>query len=151
MANNIYLVSALLIVSGQMAAAQLPDQDSPEHFGQGYTIINNVEIANADMTQTVNVNVRAMNIGQGLEIILRNTGWRLERGSGADPQLHRLLSGPWPDKWVWVGPDQLGNILQTVGGQGWQLVIDPVNRLISYERNPRLINNKNRSSQRRGG
>ena len=136
------LLRCLILIPTLNCAYSQSSQNSNNHYGRGYTIINPVEIANADLSQTINVSVKANSIGQGLEVILKNTGWRLERGEGADPKLHRLLSGPWPDKWTWIGPDNLGNVLQTIGGQGWQLVIDPVNRLVSYEVNPRLINNK---------
>ncbi|GBU08989.1 hypothetical protein AwWohl_01270 [Gammaproteobacteria bacterium] len=139
--KSIFLASCFLSLVFSSSSAQ-------DKYGKGYSILNDVEITNADLTQTVNMRVNVQTIRQGLILILSDTGWRLADEIYSDPKLHQLLSSPWPASWQRIGPDQLGNVLNTIGGQGWQLVTDPINRLISYEVNTRLmkpkkINNNN--------
>ncbi len=108
-------------------------------YGAGYTILNDQTTSHADLKQNVHRPlVQASTIRDGLNIVLEGTSWRLAGDSANDPQIFRLFNTPWPQKWRSIGPDQLGNVLTAIGGDGWQLVIDPVNRLVSYEVRPQF-------------
>lgn len=111
---------------------------TPYYYGEGYTIIEGVGMPTNDLTQIINKRVQARTIKEGLEIILSGTGWRLANDNALNPQIHSLYSAPWASQWDFVGADTLKNILDTIGGEGWQVVVDPVNRLIGYDVKPQF-------------
>ncbi len=125
---NRHIIPTLLCcgISITVANAQL--------YGEGYTILNDQNTPSADLTQTIlRAQINASTIQDGLHRILNGTGWRLSDPRTSDPELWRLMQTPWPQRWLTIGPDQLGHVLNTIGGEGWQLTIDPVNRMVSYE------------------
>lgn len=109
-----------------------------EFYGEGYTIIVETPIENGDLSQIINKPIKAHNIKDGLFQILNGTGWRLAHENALNPRIHNLYSAPWPTRWNFIGPDSLQNVLDAVGGEGWQVVVDPVNRLIGYEVKPQF-------------
>lgn len=123
------LVLAMAIPSLGLAQNQYQDM----YYGQGYTVINRSPITTNDLNQTINKNIQAVNIFNGLQQVLQGSGWQLAGLQAADPNIDRLYESMWPTIWSNFVTDSLINVLQSIGGEGWQLVIDPVNRLISYE------------------
>lgn len=121
----------IALISPQLALSQNQFQDM--YYGDGYTIINRSPIVTSDLNQTINKKIQANNIFNGLQQVLQGTGWRLAGYAAADPNITRLYEAGWPTIWDSYLTDSLVNVLQQIGGEGWQLVVDPVNRLISYE------------------
>lgn len=103
------------------------------YYGQGYTIINRSPIVTTDLNQTINKSIKAKNVLDGIHQILEGTGWKLAGLQASDPNITRLFEASWPSNWNYYITDSLVNVLHQIGGEGWQLVIDPVNRLVSYE------------------
>lgn len=124
------LILALLSTSQIVSANQ-------EFYGNGYTIVRETPINNKDLQQIINKSVKANTIQQGLNAILNETGWQLAGTYSQNPDINRLFNAPWPNRWQFIGPDSLENILKVVGGEGWTLVIDPINRMVGYELNPK--------------
>lgn len=72
-------------------------------------------------------------VGSALELMLINSGFRLAELSAADPNLSILLNSPLPNIHRTLGPISLRSALNTLSGKSWDLIIDPVHRLISFE------------------
>ncbi len=103
-----------------------------EFYGRGYTIIEETQPVD-DLKQSVYKSVNARNVEEALMQILRGTGWRLAQRAAAEPEIYRLYQQPYPDNKKQLGPMPLDAALTWVGGNAWQLVVDPVNKLISFE------------------
>ena len=81
--------------------------------------------------------IDAYSVQEGLEQLLQGSGWALAGADNADPQIWRLYRQPWPDNKRTLNPMPLARALEWVAGDGWSLVVDPVNRLVSFEVNAR--------------
>ena len=68
-----------------------------------------------------------------LVYLLSRSGYRLAEVKAADPQFTSLLRMPLPEVHRQLGPITLSRALKTLAGSAWQLVIDPVHRLVSFE------------------
>ncbi len=68
-----------------------------------------------------------------LMYLLIRSGYRLAEARTADPRLTTLLRAPLPEVHRRLGPITLSRALRTLAGSAWQLVIDPVHRLVSFE------------------
>jgi type IV pili sensor histidine kinase/response regulator len=84
-------------------------------------------VLNISFTDEVNT------VGEALDVLLSNSGYRLADFDASDPALPILLSRPLPKIHRKLGPITLDNALITLAGSAWDLVVDPVNRLISFE------------------
>lgn len=127
-----------LFIVALLGSVNITTLQAREYYGNGYTIITETPIKNADLKQIINKRIAAQTIQEGLQLLLKNTGWRLSGIAANNPKILSLYNAPWPEHWTFLGPDQLDNILITIGGEGWQLVVDPVNRLIGYEIKPQF-------------
>ena len=103
---------------------------SPLH--SGYTIITE-QTAAPDLEQTVYTRIQGGRVFQGLLEILAGTGYRLADATAADPEIERLYGQPYPENQRLIGPLELGLVLERLAGSAWQLVVDPVNRRVSFE------------------
>ncbi|MEW8046500.1 MAG: hypothetical protein AB2805_08425 [Candidatus Thiodiazotropha sp.] len=82
---------------------------------------------------TVNFTDQVNTVGEANNHLLMRSGHGLADISVSDPALPILLSRPLPMIHRKLGPITLDNALITLAGMAWDLVIDPVNRLISFE------------------
>lgn len=82
---------------------------------------------------TISFNENIKNVGQALDHVLLRSGYRLADLSVSDPYLPILLSRPLPDVHRQLGPIRLNHALRTLAGSSWDLVLDPVHRLVSFE------------------
>ena len=116
--------------------------DSPprgEYYGNGYTIISQ-EHGNDDLQATVYRQLTPGTVGQALPQLLDGTGWRLADSHAADDRIYRLYNQPLPEHKLRIGPMPLDQALTWIAGDGWALVVDPVNRLVSFEVEARYDN-----------
>ena len=51
-------------------------------------------------------------------------------------EIERLYDQPYPESQRAIGPRELGAVLERLAGPAWQLVVDPVNRRVSFELRP---------------
>lgn len=117
---------------GLAAVLALPASHAAEPLYRGYTIITERPVA-LDLDQTVYQRVRGRRVLEGLREILEGTGYRLADAAAADPEIGRLYGQPYPESQREIGPRALGEVLERLAGPAWQLVEDPVNRLVSFE------------------
>ena len=122
------LLTAILLVLAASAAAA----PQGEYYGSGYTIISQ-EHGNDDLQATVYRQLTPGTVGQALPQLLDGTGWRLADRYAADDRIYRLYNQPLPEHKLRIGPMPLDQALGWIAGDGWALVVDPVNRLVSFE------------------
>lgn len=82
---------------------------------------------------SVNFTDRVNTVGDAIRHLLLRSGYRLADVRVSDPSLPILLSRPLPMIHRTLGPITLDNALVTLAGDAWDLVVDPVNRLVSFE------------------
>ena len=123
------LLTATLLVLAASAATAAPQG---EYYGSGYTIISQ-EHGNDDLQATVYRQLTPGTVGQALPQLLDGTGWRLADSHAADDRIYRLYNQPLPEHKLRIGPMPLDQALGWIAGDGWALVVDPVNRLVSFE------------------
>lgn len=126
------LVRAIALLISFSANAVADDQ-----YYSGYAIIQAADSGKIDLQQMVYLEVASDNVLGSLNEILRGTGYRLAAEAAADPQIPALYIQPYPNNQRKIGPSPLGEVLEMIGGDAWRLVVDPVNRVISYETHER--------------
>ena len=111
------------------------------YYGNGYTIVEPEAVDDrlSGLDAMVFKTVDAYSVQEGLEQLLQGSGWALAGADNADPQIWRLYRQPWPDNKRTLNPMPLSQALKWVAGDGWSLVVDPVNRLVSFEINARYV------------
>ena len=117
---------------GFAALLALPASHAAPPLYSGYTIITERPVA-LDLDQIIYLRVRGRSVLEGLLEILHGTGYRLAEPAAADPAIGRLYDQPYPDGQREIGPRALGAALERLAGPAWQVVEDPVNRLVSFE------------------
>ena len=120
---------------GLTGVLALPASHAAEPLYHGYTIITERPVA-LDLDQIIYLRVRGRSVLEGLLEILRGTGYRLAEPAAADPAIGRLYDQPYPESQRAIGPRELGAVLERLAGPAWQLVVDPVNRRVSFELRP---------------
>ncbi|WP_298080316.1 hypothetical protein [uncultured Cardiobacterium sp.] len=130
MTRPVLLFSALALALGAQAQT---------YYGNGYTIVESGEVNDrlSGLDAMVFKTIDAYSVQEGLEQLLQGSGWALAGADNADPQIWRLYRQPWPDNKRSINPMPLARALSWVAGDGWSLVVDPVNRLVSFEVNVR--------------
>ncbi len=79
------------------------------------------------------------NLGSAIRALLQGSGYRLAQGAVADPRLPALLTLPLPEAHQDLGQLSIREALKTLAGPAWRLVVDPVNRLVSFEIKDRYL------------
>ena len=72
-------------------------------------------------------------VGGAIEHLLLRSGYRMADPWASDPALPTLWRLPLPLVHRHLGPIRIDNALSTLAGPAWDLVVDPVNRLISFD------------------
>lgn len=127
MPKTIFTAIASILLS-QFAQAQV-------YYGNGYTIIDGVDTDNTgdDLSVKVFKTIRADTVEEGLMELLQGSGWALALIQNADPDIYRLYRQPYPDFKRTLNPISLGAALEYIAGDAWDLVVDPVNKLVSFQ------------------
>lgn len=126
MTRNTFLLPVILTVVGMSAQAQT-------YYGNGYTIVEGGLSAGDDLDAKVFKSITAYNVEEGLHQLLQGSGWTLAGYASANPGIWRLYQQPYPDNKRTISPMGLADALQWIAGNGWELVVDRVNRLVSFE------------------
>jgi conjugative transfer region protein (TIGR03748 family) len=71
-------------------------------------------------------------VGSAIKYLLNNSGYQMVDTHTLDPESIQMLLLPLPDIDRDLGPMTLLQGLQTLAGQTFQVVIDPVHRLIAF-------------------
>lgn len=77
---------------------------------------------------------RVRTLGQAMRQLLRGSGFRLAPDDGPPDAARRLLEDrPLPLVQRQLGPMPLGEALRTLAGEEWDLVVDPLHRLVGFD------------------
>lgn len=129
MRQRIFILVVLLLVSHPVVASDAVQ------VGRYLTV---APIPTAEQLEplSVIVNVRfprsVHTVGGALQHLLPPSGYQLADTRHADPQLAVLTTRPLPEVHRQIGPMTLQQALSTLAGEGWQLEVDPVYRLVSF-------------------
>ena len=82
---------------------------------------------------TVNFTDQTQTVGDAMQQLLLRSGYRLASPHSSDPALPVLMQSPLPLVHRQLGPIRIDNALSTLAGSAWDLVVDPVNRLVSFD------------------
>lgn len=106
------------------------------YYGNGYTLIaeDTSQVSN-DLNIMVYKNINAQTVEAGLQQLLAGSGWQLATQKNADPDISRLYHQRYPDFKRHLNPIKLSDALQYIAGNAWDLVVDPVNKLVSFQLN----------------
>jgi conjugative transfer region protein (TIGR03748 family) len=85
-------------------------------------------------TITVGYPVRIQTVGEAVRYLLQRSGYRLAKAESIGPDTVALFTLPLPAVHRSLGPMTLRDALETVAGPAFNLVQDPVHRLITFER-----------------
>ncbi len=115
------------------AALVSTSADATTDFYRGYAIVSQAHQTPVELEQPIYRQVQSPTIFGALIEILEGTGYRLAHDQIADPEISRLYRQPYPELQRNIGPEPLRRVLKRLAGPGWQLVVDPVNRLLTFE------------------
>ena len=93
--------------------------------------------AQADLlatTLTIRFPERIRTLGESVRYLLQRSGYRLASSRSAGPNTATLFALPLPAVHRSLGPMTLRDALKTLAGPAFNLVQDPVHRLITFER-----------------
>lgn len=108
--------------------------NAQKYYGNGYTIIQpDYHTAGSDLNVTVYKSISSKTVKGGLLELLKGSGWQLADRVNADPDIQRLYRQNYPDFKRTLNPIKLSNALQYIAGDAWDLVVDPVNKLVSFQ------------------
>jgi conjugative transfer region protein (TIGR03748 family) len=71
-------------------------------------------------------------VGGAVQHLLPPSGYQLADTRNADRHVSILMSRPLPEVHRRIGPATLQDALAALAGEGWQLEVDPVHRLVSF-------------------
>ena len=84
-------------------------------------------------TVTVHFPAQVQSVGESVRYLLRRSGYRLAETEALAPEAKDLLALPLPAVHRQLGPMPLRRALETLAGSTFDLVQDPVHRLVAFE------------------
>jgi len=109
--------------------------------GQFLSVKNTPVAAQQDLLQQtfqVSFPVRVITVGHAMQYLLNSSGYALAPNAGGYPLAKTMLARPLPIVDRNFGPLTIEQGLQTLAGPHFQMVVDPVNRLVAFRLKPSL-------------
>lgn len=107
------------------------------YYGSGYTIVEGDTAIrghqDSNLDAIVYKTIKSKKVYEGLLELLRGSGWQLANRANADPDIIRLYRQNYPNYKRTLNPIALGDALEYIAGDAWDVVVDPVNHLISFQ------------------
>ena len=85
-------------------------------------------------TLTIRFPERLQTLGEAVRYLLQRSGYRLAKVQSTGPDAVNLFALPLPAVHRSLGPMMLRDALETLAGPTFNLVQDPVHRLVTFER-----------------
>lgn len=106
-----------------------------QYYGSGYTIVSSEPLSQKDSHLDVIVykSIKSKKVYDAVLELLRGSGWMLADRENADPDVIRLYRQNYPDHKRTLNPIKLGDALEYIAGDAWDVVVDPVNHLVSFQ------------------
>ncbi len=137
-------ISCVVLATSCLLSVAFADPSYPVPAGQSqigrYLTISNAKPLDMGLSQVVQVKIpnNIQTIGDALSMVLRGTGYQLLAYEDSDRQIQSLYSLPLPDEDRDLNPMALQDLLSSISGDEYQIIVDPVNRLISFRLSPEL-------------
>ncbi len=80
---------------------------------------------------------RVRRLDQAFAYLIQRTGYKLAPIENSDPLLPILLVSDVPEVHREIGPIKIIDAMKSLAGEPWEFVVDPVNRLVSFELRPK--------------
>lgn len=126
---SIYLMSACVVIAPQLQANEV-------QVGRYSMLSATPTEAQADLLATtiqVQLPKRIHTIGEAIHYLLHRSGFRLAGSEAMAPETTVLFDLPLPAVHRNLGPISLRKALEALAGPAFQLVQDPLHRLIAFE------------------
>ena len=81
---------------------------------------------------SLNLNRNATTVLHAIEQVLHDSGYRLST-MHPDRRVNQLFNLPLPKIHRTLGPVTVSGALKTLAGSHWELVVDPINRLLTFQ------------------
>ena len=124
-------------IAGLCALASLDLQADDAQVGR-YSVIAAVPTkAQTDLlatTLTIRFPERIQTLGEAVRYLLQRSGYRLAKVELTGPNTATLFALPLPAVHRNLGPITLRDALETLAGPAFNLVQDPIHRLVTFER-----------------
>lgn len=82
---------------------------------------------------SVSISADSTTVGTAINEVLIGSGFRLAELKNSDPYVDVLFQSPLPDIHRDLGPAKVKDLLSVLAGPAWQLITDPVNRLVTFD------------------
>jgi hypothetical protein len=79
------------------------------------------------------ISPKSLTVGRAMKNLLAGTSYILAQGFTADPEIHVLLEARLPQRQRSLKNFSIKDALSIIAGDPWLMVIDPVNRMVSFE------------------
>jgi len=139
------IVGAVALSTSLSAWAESPDSTIPQDYVQTgrYSHVANEPVQAQKNPLKVVVNTRlpttVQTVEQAVTFLLDRSGYHLADYSVLTPQARTLMSHDLPAVHRQIGPMTLDKALETLAGEAFQLVVDPVNRKVAFIADPSLF------------
>ena len=127
-----YVGAALITLSGSVSYASI----SYSGFGRYMSVTsqsssNDSFGLNSTVQREFPPNTKT--VGEAIRLTLKGTGYRLLEGNQASNSAKKLYALPLPVYLKEIGPMPLKMALIKLSGATYQLIVDPVHRLVTYK------------------
>lgn len=126
----------LLAISAATSSCLLADNAKNVLFENRYSTVQvGAELSQTDLLESiieVNVAQQFTTVGECLELLLAPHGYQLEQTPMANEHF-LLLMLPLPESHRHLGPMTLREAIDVLGGEGFEPLINPVTRTLSYQ------------------
>lgn len=138
MSRKLVLGATLFFVTTSGLAGQIPDPNIPDTYiqtGRYSAVINEPMLAQKNplkvLVQT-KVPSTVHTLEQTFNFLLNRSGYTLADRSVMKPETLTLLGHTLPDVHRTIGPITLDKALKFLAGDSYEMVVDPINRKISF-------------------
>lgn len=133
-----YFCLGLVCVTAMTAnAAEITQSQSTQLAASRYSLVQlGPTIAQSDLLSAIvqlHFSSRVKTVGDAMQLVLHGSGYHLALTKISNPLLQQLLAYPLPAVQRHLGPMTVRDALQTLAGSAYTLIVDPVNREVSFK------------------
>jgi len=128
----LFLVFLGLLVVSPVSANSLNEEITVSRYST--VSLSAVEAQRQPLTAVIslNLNRNATTVLHAIEQVLHDSGYRLST-MHPDRRVNQLFNLPLPKIHRTLGPITVSGALKALAGSPWELVIDPINRLVTFQ------------------
>lgn len=139
------ILSTVMLLMSSLSYANEPDPTLPADYvqtGRYSHVVNEPYLAQQNPLKVVvstRIPMTVQNVQQAITYLLARSGYRLAEPSILTREAKILLNHDLPQIHRYLGPMTLDKALQTLGGDAFELVVDPINRKVTFVASRDLI------------